>query len=134
MISSEAVQPATQRIGRYVVHRKLGQGSSGVVFLANDPVIDRLVAIKVARPDLYGNQRRNQEQTFVNEARAAGRLNHPNIIRIHDAPNEKGATYIVMEYLPGREISKHLAKGVQFDYKKTAAIIYKLAKIGRAHV
>ena len=73
------------RIGRFVYESEIGQGSVGIVYLFRDPMIGRKVAIKVLNPQLPANQRQLFEKHFIQEARAAGRLNHPNIVTVYDA-------------------------------------------------
>lgn len=119
--------PAISRIGRFVVVKELGQGSIGAVYLAHDPVIDRQVAVKTFNPKLSQFERKKNEEQFINEARAAGRLSHPNIITIFDATNEGGSTYIAMEYLQGRELSRLLARHHPFEMNDIASICWKIA-------
>ncbi len=87
-------------IGRYRVIERLSSGGMGVLYLARDPAIDRTVAIKVAR--VHGVELR---QRFLREARATGRLNHRNIVTIHDVGEHGGEPFITMEYVPGRTLA-----------------------------
>lgn len=104
---STSETPAT-RIGRYEILRELGRGAMGVVFLARDPRVDRLVAIKTLEsaggtdPELA----RELKERFLNEARAAGRLNHPGVVAVLDADEDAvtGRAYLVMEYVEGTEL------------------------------
>ena len=125
-------QPATMpaaasRIGRFYIIRELGRGAIGVVFLAHDPTIDRQVAIKTFHTNLNALEKRRAEQQFINEARAAGRLSHPNIVTIYDACSEGDSTYIVMEYLKGEVLSRRLAKGMPFTVNEIATLGLTLA-------
>ncbi|MBI1889620.1 MAG: serine/threonine protein kinase [Burkholderiales bacterium] len=120
--------PALTRIGRFVITRELGRGSIGAVYLARDPIIDRDVAIKTFNPKLTAVEKRNHEEQLINEARAAGRLSHPHIVNILDAHSDKGVTYIVMEYLQGRELSRLLARQHDFEFAEIATIIGKVAE------
>lgn len=88
-------------IGRYRLLRKLGQGSSGIVFLAKDPYIERNVAIKLSQPGSDSARKR-----FFVEAQAAGRFIHPNIVTIFDAGEHKGFCYLTMEYIEGPTLNK----------------------------
>jgi serine/threonine-protein kinase len=92
--------PATQvvMIGRYHVVRLLQRGGMGEVYLARDPVLDRELAVKVIASELEDE---SAKRRFVGEARAAGRLRHPNIVTIFDAGEHEGRPYIAMEYVPG---------------------------------
>jgi serine/threonine-protein kinase len=85
-------------IGRYKIVSRLGQGAMGALFLAHDPIIDRMVAIKVMRD---GADNPELRERFAREARAAGRLRHPNIVTIFDVGEEAGHPFIAMEYVPG---------------------------------
>jgi len=119
--------PAVSRIGRFYIVRELGRGSVGTVYLGHDPVIDRDVAIKTFSAKLSPSEKRQQEQQFINEARAAGRLSHPHIVTIYDASSEGGTTYIAMEYLQGRELNRLLDGGHKFSAVDVASIIAKVA-------
>lgn len=120
--------PEINRIGRFHILKELGRGAIGVVYLAHDPIIDREVAIKTFLPKLPPGERRKHEEQFINEARAAGRLSHPSIITIFDASTEGGSTYIAMEYLKGRELSRLLARKHPFEASDVAVIIGKVAE------
>lgn len=115
------------RIGRFYITRELGRGSTGTVYLGHDPTIDRDVAIKTFSNQLTPLERRQHEQQLINEARAAGRLSHPNIVTIYDASSEGNMTFIAMEYLQGRELRKLLDKGHKFSTDEIASIIWKIA-------
>ncbi len=119
--------PEIKRIGRFTVLRELGRGSIGAVYLAHDPVIDREIAVKTFNPKLSQIERKKYEEQFINEARAAGRLSHPHIITIFDASSEGGTTYIAMEHLKGRELSRLLAKEHPFAINDIAAVAWKIA-------
>ncbi|WP_334187255.1 serine/threonine protein kinase [Noviherbaspirillum sp.] len=119
--------PAVNRIGRFYITRELGRGSVGCVYLGHDPVIARDIAIKTFKPRLSAADRNKHEQHFINEARAAGRLSHPNIVTVYDASSEGGSTYIAMEYLQGHELNKILANGHRFLPDEVATIGWKIA-------
>ncbi len=91
-------------VGHYRVEEKLGEGGMGVVYRAYDTHLDRPVAIKVLRPDAVANPERRKR--FVQEAKAASALNHPNIITIHDITSENGRDFIVMEYVTGQALDR----------------------------
>jgi serine/threonine-protein kinase len=100
------------RIGRYEVETELGRGSMGVVYLARDPDLERLVAVKtILLPHgLVDAQRQEFEERFLREARAAGGLTHPGIVTIYEYDRGAGrdAPYMVMEYIPGRSLEQIL--------------------------
>jgi serine/threonine protein kinase len=86
--------------GRYEIIRPLGKGKFGRVFLARDPQLDRLVAIKVARGSAFSS--RQTADRFLSEARKAAQLDkHPGIVTVHDAGQIGEACYIVMDYVEG---------------------------------
>ena len=76
-----------EQLGRYEILDELGRGAMGVVYKARDPNIDRMVAIKVISPEAGMDPARAKElrERFQREARAAGRLSHPNIVTVFDA-------------------------------------------------
>ncbi len=135
--SESASSPATVpmiRIGRFRILRELGRGAIGTVYLGHDPIIDRSVAIKTLNSRLPRGEKKKYEQQFINEARAAGRLSHPNIVTIYDASVEAGTTYIAMEYLQGKELSKLLESRHRFPMNDIAVIILRVADaLGYAH-
>jgi Tol biopolymer transport system component/predicted Ser/Thr protein kinase len=93
-----------QRISHYQVVEKLGEGGMGVVYKARDTHLDRFVAIKVLPPEKVTDAERKRR--FVQEAKAASALNHPNIITIHDIAQEGGVDFIVMEYVAGKTLDR----------------------------
>lgn len=115
------------RIGRFVYEQEIGQGSVGIVYLFRDPLIGRKVAIKVLNPQLPADKRQLFEKHFIQEARAAGRLNHPNIVTVYDADKSGDLLFIVMEYLEGKELSTMLSEGHQFSYRQIADLISRIA-------
>ena len=94
---SDSVFP--EKIGKYEILDVAGSGAMGDVYVAHDPFIDRTVAIKVCTHDDGTESARVARRLFVNEAKAAGALDHPNILKIYDAGEENGQPYIVMEYI-----------------------------------
>ena len=85
-----------QRVGKYQVVGRLGQGAMGQVYLAEDPHIGRRVAVKVMKA--AGEEDR---QRFLHEARIVGSLAHPNVVVLHDFGFHDERPYLVLEYLPG---------------------------------
>src|SRR3984893_15780538 len=111
-----------QTIGRYRVEGLLGSGAMGEVYRAYDPVIDRLVAIKVVRPDLAaGSGSDPWLQRFRREARAAGRRFHPNIIAILDFGEDGGMPFLAMEYVDGRSLDVLLKASGPLDPSRGVA-------------
>jgi serine/threonine protein kinase len=95
------LQPGSQ-IGRYEIQRRLGRGGMGTVYVAHDPVLGRLVAIKVFATDL---DLPDATQRFTREARSAASLNHPNIVTVHDYGDVESQPFIVMEYVQGETLA-----------------------------
>jgi len=92
------------QLGRYEVLGELGQGAMGIVYKAKDPLIDRVVAIKTINLGLALDEKEEYEERFYQEAKAAGRMNHPNIVTIYDVGRTGEVAYIAMELLQGREL------------------------------
>jgi serine/threonine-protein kinase len=100
-------QPA--KIGRYDVAAEIGRGAMGVVYRAVDPMLERTVAIKTINMALDPGEIEHYEKRFTIEARAAGGLNHPNIVTIHDIGRSGDLAYMAMEFLEGRELKELIA-------------------------
>jgi predicted Ser/Thr protein kinase len=130
-----------QKVGRYEIIEELGRGAMGLVYKALDPTIGRTVALKTMRLDVHGLETEDMLRRFKNEARAAGLLNHPNIVTIYDAGEHEGVFYIAMEFIEGTtlhallaekrvltpeeviELSRHMCKGL--DYAHFNDIIHR---------
>jgi serine/threonine protein kinase len=91
-------------IAHYLVVERLGQGGMGVVYKARDTHLDRFIALKVLPPERIAEPERKRR--FVQEAKAASALNHPNIVHIYDIASEDGIDYIAMELIEGRTLSE----------------------------
>src|SRR5437667_11658311 len=91
-------------LDHYRIVSKLGEGGMGVVYKAHDTHLDRPVAIKVLPPDKVADPARKQR--FVQEAKAASALNHPNIVTIHDVSSCDGMDFIVMECIEGKTLGE----------------------------
>ncbi len=98
-----------QRLGRYVIERKIGRGAMGAVYLAKDPRINRQVALKVIpiEKEFEDEELEEARLRFFREAESAGRLTHPNIITVFDAGEDQHLAYIAMEYLEGAALTKY---------------------------
>ncbi len=97
------------KIGRYDVDSEIGRGAMGVVYRAVDPMLERTVAIKTINMALDPGEIEHYEKRFTIEARAAGGLNHPNIVTIHDIGRSGDLAYMAMEFLEGRELKDLIA-------------------------
>jgi hypothetical protein len=93
-----------KRFGKYELVRKLGQGGMGAVYEARDPVLDRAVALKLVSPKLLAEG--DTLARFQREARAAARLQHPNIVTVYELGEVEGTVFIAMELLEGLDLSQ----------------------------
>src|SRR5439155_13497818 len=122
-------------IGRYRVEGLLGTGAMGEVYRAHDPAIDRLVAIKVVRPELVAGSGGEQLlERFRREARAAWRRFHPNIVAIWDFGDDNGMPFLVMELVEGRSLDQVIKSSGPLPPGRSVAIITQvLSALGFAH-
>lgn len=95
------LQPG-ERLGKYEIIEKIGEGGMGLVFKATDTELDRTVALKVMFTDGYNDRR--QAQRFEREARAMARLSHPNLLHVYSVGSERGCHYFAMELLRGETL------------------------------
>jgi eukaryotic-like serine/threonine-protein kinase len=115
-------------LGRYEIISELGRGAMGVVYKARDPLIDRLVAIKTINlQSLPPEKRKEYEARFYQEAKAAGRLSHPNIITVHDLGETHGIAYIAMELLEGKELQHLIEDGKHLSVDEALNIAIQVA-------
>jgi serine/threonine-protein kinase len=105
-------------LGRYEIISELGQGAMGVVYKATDPLIDRIVAIKTINLGLALDEKEEYEGRFYQEAKAAGRLSHPNIVTIFDLGKSDDVAYIAMEFLQGKELRDILDSGEKMPVER----------------
>jgi serine/threonine-protein kinase len=118
--------------GRYRLEALLGEGGMGVVYRARHVLIDRVVALKLIRPDLRGET--HLRAWMLREARAANRVDHAHIVEIHDVgETEDGELYLVMEYLVGSSLSSEIAKGPMPLARATDILEQMCAALARAH-
>lgn len=115
-------------LGRYEVLGELGQGAMGVVYKAKDPLIDRVVAIKTINLSLAMDEKEEYEGRFYQEAKAAGRLNHPNIVTIYDVGKSGDVAYIAMELLDGRELRDIMNDGALLPVDQVLNIAAQVAQ------
>jgi serine/threonine protein kinase len=121
------------KLGRYEVLNELGKGAMGVVYLAKDPVIGRLVAIKTIRTSTTGDddsESREFRERFLREAQTAGILSHPNIVTIHDIGEdaETRTSFIAMEYIEGRNLKSLLGEKTRFSPDEAADLVAQIAE------
>jgi serine/threonine protein kinase len=117
------------RIGKYTIESVLGKGAMGVVYKAFDPGIERVVAIKTVRKDRVDQDLIEQSMArFKNEAKAAGRLLHPNIVSVYEYGEDEANAFIVMEYVEGTGLREYLARKASFDLPHVASIMTQLLR------
>ena len=100
-----------KKIGRYKILGELGRGAMGVVYKADDPNLDRAVALKTIALDKDAEGRAEYHKRFMLEAKAAGKLNHPNIVTTFDFGEADGVAYLAMELLEGPDLRKRVQQG-----------------------
>jgi serine/threonine-protein kinase len=122
-------------LGRYEVVAELGKGAMGVVYRANDPMLNRMVAIKTINTEEAGHEGMAEyEARFYTEAKAAGGLNHPNIIIIYDIGKSGHLVYMAMEYIEGQELRDMLVDGKPIAVAQAVDIAAQVADgLGYAH-
>jgi serine/threonine protein kinase/tetratricopeptide (TPR) repeat protein len=120
------------KLSRYEIVRELGKGAMGVVYLAKDPLIGRLVALKTIRTGSHSDdeEAREFQQRFIREAQAAGILNHPAIVTVHDIGQDEagGMSFIAMEYVEGQNLKEVLAQGRALSFDQIGEIIAQVAE------
>lgn len=122
---------STETIGQYRIIKRLGAGGMGEVFLAEDTSLNRQVAIKFLSPGKTNDTAAIKR--LVREARAAARLNHPNICAIHEVRNDESGNYLVMQYVEGQSLDSIL-KTSTFKIREILAIALQLANaLAEAH-
>lgn len=121
--------PEIKKIKRYEIIRPIGEGGRGRVYLANDKIIRRPVAIKIFSLEALTSETRPREKVlrdFFLETQTAGALLHPNIVVVYDLGKKDDALYIVMEFVFGKTLLQHMQTS-GFSVKKTVEIVYELA-------
>ncbi|MCW5592207.1 MAG: serine/threonine protein kinase [Burkholderiales bacterium] len=114
-------------LGRYKIVSEIGQGAMGTVYKAVDPIIDRTVAIKTINLNLSKQELEEYEARFQQEIKAAGRLNHPNIVTIYDVGKTEQVAYMAMEFLEGQELKDIIAGGKLLPIEQVVDIIAQVA-------
>ena len=122
------VEPAgdTEMVGPYRIRAALGHGGMGRVFRADDPVLQRTVALKVLRPEAADAKARAR---FVHEAQAAARINHDHVVRVHAVVNPPhGVPYLVMEYLAGPTLAELIRAPQGLEPRMATVIVAQVAE------
>ncbi len=123
--------PTIGHIGRYALKYKIGAGGLGTVYAAHDPLLSRLIAIKTLNLEISAEERESFNALFLNEARAAGGLSHPNIVTVFDAGVSQhggdNSAYIAMELLKGRDLRQLRQEGWRPTPAQAALIVRRVA-------
>jgi serine/threonine protein kinase len=118
-------------IHRYQVIERIGRGGMGSLYLARDPLLDRLVAVKVLREEIDSEDVRER---FAREGRAAARLSHVNIVTVYDVGEHEGRPFIAMEYVQGQTLHDLIRRKTFFDLPQKLEFIQELcAGLAVAH-
>ena len=122
-------EPLPQRIGRYEVRSRLGEGATSEVFLARDDFHDRLVAIKRVRRATLANpiDAHYSSRFFAAEAALVGRLKHPNVVQLYDAVDDPHEPYLVLEYVPGGTLREHCRPDALLSLEQIVEVGFKCA-------
>jgi serine/threonine protein kinase len=110
---------------RYEVVARIAQGGMAIVYRGHDRQLDRVVAIKVPRPE-FARDRGFSDQ-FRREARTAARLSHPNVVAVYDSGEERGLPWIVMEHVSGRTLREVLDSQRRLSPQSTAELLGPVA-------
>jgi serine/threonine protein kinase len=107
MAETRSQSRVERQIGSYKILSLLGMGGMGEVYLAQDPRLNRTIALKVLRAELASDQDRMRR--FIREARAASSLKHPNVATIHEIGESEGIHFIAMEYIEGQSLAAKIS-------------------------
>ena len=116
--------PIPEHVGRFEIQRVLGQGGFGAVYLARDTQLNRLVALKVPRGEIFSTAA--ELNLFIEEARTAAQLNHPGIVTVHDVGQDGDQVFIVQEYIAGQDLAGYL-KSHSPSVQQTAVLMIAVA-------
>ena len=118
------------KIGKYEVIKKLGEGATSEVYLCHDPFNDRDVALKLVVEERIRDSESGKltKRLFITEASLAGKLTHPHIVQIYDAVVEDRASYIVMEYVPGGTLEPFCSPATVLPIDRIVEIIFKCTR------
>ena len=100
------IKPAT-KLGRYEIRAQIGAGGMGEVYLAHDTQLDRTIALKILPENVAAD--RSRLQRFIQEAKAASALNHPNILTVYEIGQTDSTHFIATEYIEGETLRHHLS-------------------------
>src|SRR5262245_35634020 len=118
----------SSKLGRYAIQSELGRGAMGVVYKATDTALERTVAVKTVNMALEREGADKYEARFYQEARAAGSLNHPNIVTVYDVGKEGNVVYMAMEFIEGDELRSLLAAGRPLPVSQAVSVAAQVAE------
>ena len=110
---------------RYQIIKSIGEGGMANVYLANDTILDRMVAVKVLRGDLANDEK--FVRRFQREALSASSLSHPNIVEVYDVGEDNGEYYIVMEFIEGKHLKSLIKKRGKLPVSEAVDIVMQIA-------
>jgi len=117
-----------QKLGRFEVLAEIGRGAMGIVYKAKDPMLERVVAIKTINMGMDRDGAEMYEKRFYQEARAAGGLNHPNIVTVYDIGKTETECYMAMEYIEGAELRALLLPAKPLPVPRALSIAAQVAE------
>ncbi len=134
-MAGAAAPAGGQRIGRFEIVRVLGKGAQGTVYLARDTHLEREVAVKTLRFEHTDAAVRGQRvRTLLDEARIVSKMQHPNIVTLHDAGEDKGTPYLVFEYVEGSTLATLIREKGRLAPAQAADIALQVLRgVGYAH-
>ena len=126
--ASNRMQQTAQvdRIGDYLLLDKIGEGGMGAVYRARHQHMERIVALKMLSPNSV--QQNIAANRFRREIKAAGKLMHPNIVTAHDAGEQDGVLYLVMEYVDGEDLHQRVVRNGPMSVAEAVAVILQAAE------
>jgi serine/threonine-protein kinase len=126
-VAADAPLETIGHIGRYALKYQIGEGGLGTVYAAHDPLLSRLIAIKTLNLEIGAEEREAFNALFLQEARAAASLSHPNIVTVFDAGVSDNSAYIAMELLKGRDLRQLRKEGWRPTPAQAALIARRVA-------
>jgi serine/threonine protein kinase len=121
-----AADPSGRRIAGYEVEDELAQGGMGVVYLAQQPSLERRVVLKTLRRDLAEDP--TSEERFTREAQAAARVHHPNVVVVYDCFSWRNERFIAQEHVDGKDLASVLGQVERFEPRVAAHVALELAR------